>query len=30
MLICGVRVLNLMKEHGCSWDEAIEIYKQNI
>ena len=30
MLICGVSVLNLMTEHHCSWDEAIQIYKENI
>ena len=28
MLICGREVILIMKEHGCTWDLAVELYKQ--
>ena len=27
MLICGREVLNIMKINTCSWEDAVEIYK---
>ena len=30
MLICGREVILIMKEHGCTWDLAVEIYKKRF
>ena len=30
MLICGRQVIAIMKKMNCTWDKAVEIYKQSI
>ena len=30
MLICGRQVLNIMKIYACSWEDAVEIYKNHF